>query len=69
MKDKLVRGKRATSPKGFQENISHMRDDGKSMKRATGTAYGEAHLAMDRKRDSMGRKLPMNTDKTYICKK
>lgn len=46
----LIRGKEAKTNAGFQENISRERDLGKSMKRAVGTAYGEADLAKRKQR-------------------
>lgn len=45
---KLVRGKKARTNEGFQENIRHMEKEGKSKKRAVGTAYGEDYLAYDK---------------------
>lgn len=47
-KAKLQRGIYARTPEGFSENISYMEQHGKSKKRAVGTAYGEAHLDMDK---------------------
>lgn len=45
---KLVKGKKAKMPKGFEQNIKRERELGKSKKRSVGTAYGEADLAIDK---------------------
>lgn len=59
-KPPLIRGKEARSNAGFQENISRERALGKSMKRAVGTAYGEADLARDKaKKKAKAKKKPM----------
>lgn len=44
----LVKGQKARTKKGFAENIKTMKKAGKSTKRAVGTAYGEADLAIDK---------------------
>ena len=44
----LVKGQKARTNKGFQENIKTMEKAGKSKKRAVGTAYGEDYLAYDK---------------------
>lgn len=44
----LAKGPAARSEKGFAQNIKREKELGKSDKRAVGTAYGEAHLAIDR---------------------
>lgn len=45
---KLVKGQKARTNKGFQENIKREKSLGKSEKRAVGTAYGEDYLAYDK---------------------
>lgn len=45
---KLVKGQKARTNKGFQENIKREKALGKSEKRAVGTAYGEDYLAYDK---------------------
>lgn len=44
----LVKGQKARSQKGFKENIKTMEKAGYGKKRAIGTAYGEADLAIDK---------------------
>lgn len=39
----MVKGKKATTPKGFQENIRKMKKEGKPIKQAVAIAYAEAH--------------------------
>lgn len=46
MKDQLVHGMKAKTPKGFQQNIEVMEKAGYGKKRAVGTAYGEADRGM-----------------------
>jgi len=53
---KLVTGARAESRAGFAQNVRRERDLGKSEKRATGTAYGESYLGIDKmERDDRNR--------------
>ena len=47
---KLVKGKKASTRKGFKQNIKVMEKAGKSKKRAVGTAYGEADLGMRKRK-------------------
>ncbi len=57
---KIVKGKKALTAKGFRRNIEAMKLEGKSTKRAQGTAYGEAGLAKRAMRDeSKGMKKAM----------
>ena len=44
-KPNLVTGKKAYSNKGFQQNITRERDEGKKMDQSVAIAYGEADKA------------------------
>lgn len=48
----LVKGKKASSKKGFSENIRREMDAGKPQKQAVAIAYSEADQGMKKKRDS-----------------
>jgi hypothetical protein len=57
---KIVKGKKAETAKGMRHNIEAMKLEGKSTKRARGTAYGEVGLAKRASRDeSKGMKKAM----------
>ena len=38
----IVKGKRATTPKGFSDNVRKMKKEGKSTKQSVAIAYSEA---------------------------
>jgi hypothetical protein len=42
--EKLVKGKKAATPKGMEKNVKVMEKAGYSKKRAEGTAYGEVGM-------------------------
>lgn len=48
---KLVKGKKAETPKGMAHNVKTMEKAGYSKKRAEGTAYGEVGMAKKARRD------------------
>lgn len=48
---KLVKGKKAETPKGMSKNVSVMEKAGYSKKRAVGTAYGEVGMAKKARKD------------------
>lgn len=48
---KLVKGKKAASPKGMSHNVKAMESKGYSKKRAEGTAYGEVGMEKKARRD------------------
>lgn len=52
----LVRGKKAVSPKGFQENIKSERKRGKKLDQAVAIAYGEADSAKKKAAQKMNPK-------------
>lgn len=57
---KLVKGKKAESPKGMRHNVKVMEKAGYPKKRAMGAAYGEVGMAKKaRKDESMGMKKAM----------
>ncbi len=53
---KLVKGKKAETPKGIEHNEKVMRKAGYSKKRAEGTAYGEVGMAKKARRDESKKK-------------
>lgn len=54
---RLVKGRKARTRKGFDENIKREESLGKKPKRAVGTAYGEAYLGIDKmEKDAAKRK-------------
>lgn len=60
---KLVKGKKAASPKGMEHNVKTMEKAGYSKKRAEGTAYGEVGMEKKaRKDESKGTKKKMKKD-------
>ncbi|HYD90473.1 MAG TPA: hypothetical protein VEA37_03175 [Flavobacterium sp.] len=48
---KLVKGKKAASPKGMSHNVKTMEKAGYSKKRAEGTAYGEVGMEKKARKD------------------
>lgn len=48
----LVKGKKASSKKGFSENIRREMDAGKPQKQAVAIAYSEADRGMKKKKGS-----------------
>lgn len=48
---KLVKGKKAESPKGMKHNVKVMEKAGYSKKRAEGTSYGEVGMAKKARKD------------------
>lgn len=48
---KLVKGKKAETPKGMRHNVKVMEKAGYDKKRAEGTAYGEVGMAKKARRD------------------
>lgn len=53
---KLVKGKKAETPKGMQHNKEVMLDAGYSKKRAVGTAYGEVGEAKAKRKKNTKKK-------------
>lgn len=54
---KLVKGKKAATPKGMSHNVKTMEKAGYSKKRAEGTAYGEVGMEkMARRHEKVGMK-------------
>lgn len=45
----LVKGKKASSPKGFSENVKREKSEGKSTKKSVAIAYSEADRGMKKK--------------------
>lgn len=70
--EKLTRGAKARSPKGFADNMKREKELGKSKKRQVGTAYGEADLAIDsarrKKRAAKEKHSDVKADKKLIKK-
>lgn len=62
----LAKGKKARTPKGFQENIKTMNKASK--KRAVGTAYGEADLAIDKAKKKKVKHMDIKADEKLIKK-
>lgn len=61
---KLVKGKKAATPKGMKHNVKTMEKAGYSKKRAEGTAYGEVGMEKKaRKNESKGAKKAMKKGK------
>ena len=61
---KLIKGKKAATPKGMSHNVKTMEKAGYSKKRAEGTAYGEVGMEkMDRRNESKGMKKAMDKRK------
>ena len=54
-KPALVKGKRATTDKGFQKNITRERDEGKKMDQSVAIAYGEADDALRKAHEKVKR--------------
>ena len=48
---KLVKGKKAATPKGMEHNVKTMEKAGYSKKRAEGTAYGEVGMEKKARKD------------------
>ena len=48
---KLVKGKKAATPKGMKKNVKTMEKAGYSKKRAEGTAYGEVGMEKKARRN------------------
>lgn len=58
---KLVKGKKAATPKGMEHNVKTMEKAGYGKKRAEGTAYGEVGMEKKaRKAESKGMKKHMD---------
>lgn len=58
---KLIKGKKAATPKGMSHNVKVMEHAGYSKKRAEGTAYGEVGMEkMHRRHESAGMKKAMH---------
>lgn len=64
----LAKGKKARTPKGFQENIKTMKKAGYGKKRAVGTAYGEADLAIDKAKKKKVKHMDIKADEKLIKK-
>lgn len=62
---KLVKGKKAATPKGMSHNVKTMEKAGYSKKRAEGTAYGEVGMEKKARRDE-SKSMKKSTKK--VCK-
>lgn len=68
---KLVKGKKAATPKGMSHNVKTMEKAGYSKKRAEGTAYGEVGMEKKARRDeskAMKKHMDEKQDKALIRK-
>ncbi|QHJ76046.1 MAG: hypothetical protein [Bacteriophage sp.] len=68
---KLVKGKKAASPKGMAHNVKTMEKAGYSKKRAEGTAYGEVGMEKKARKDeskAMKKHMDEKQDKALIRK-
>lgn len=68
---KLVKGKKAASPKGMAHNVKTMEKAGYSKKRAEGAAYGEVGMEKKARKDeskAMKKHMDEKQDKALIRK-
>lgn len=68
---KLVKGKKAETPKGMAHNVKTMEKAGYSKKRAEGTAYGEVGMAKKARKDeskAMKKHMDEKQDKALLRK-
>lgn len=59
----LVKGKKASSPKGFSENIRREYREGKPLKQSVAIAYSEADIGKKKKKSKMSTPHDVNSGK------